>query len=309
MLFQVSDPIGSPKISIVIPSFNQARYLGASIESVLSQGYPDLELIIIDGGSTDGSKDIIQRYELQLKYWVSEPDKGQSDAINKGFQKCTGDLITFLSSDDYYLPGAFFFAAEQWQKHPDCGAIVGGFRHADEYSKLSPIVNVPRLPHPSPLDLTLIAPEDWRMHQVSTFYSRKALDQVGRHVREDLRYVMDRDLLFRIANKFEIVMDNRPYAAFRRHPESKTMSEMISFGEEFARLYTENHSTNVLERKQREQTAHFLMAKGHFSVAKYHPNLLTSLSEFLSAARIYPRYLLTKSYWSGIVKRILNGGS
>ena len=298
-----------PRISIVIPSYNQGRYLGASIKSVLSQGYPDLELIIIDGGSTDGSKDIIQRYELQLKYWVSEPDKGQSDAINKGFQKCTGDLITFLSSDDYYLPGAFFFAAEQWQKHPDCGAIVGGFRHVDEYSKLSPIVNVPRLPHPSPLDLTLIAPEDWRMHQVSTFYSRKALDQVGRHVREDLRYVMDRDLLFRIANKFEIVMDNRPYAAFRRHPESKTMSEMISFGEEFARLYTENHSTNVLERKHREQTAHFLMAKGHFSVAKYHPNLLTSLSEFLSAARIYPRYLLTKSYWSGIVKRILNGGS
>lgn len=297
----------SPRISIVIPSFNQGRYLGAAIESVLSQGYPDLELVIIDGGSTDGSKEIIQQYAPQLTYWVSEPDKGQSDAINKGFQKCTGDIITFISSDDFYLPSVFFYVAEQWQANPECGAIVGGFKYVDEKSVVVERVIPPRLTRRSPLDLTLIGPAEWRLHQVSTFYTREALDQAGRYVREDLKYVMDRELLFRTAEVYKIVLDERPYAAFRRHPESKTMSEMISFGEEFALLYTEKPSASELERNQRAQTAQFLRAKGHFSFAKYHPSLIKSISEFISAARIYPRYLLTKSYWFGIAKRILKG--
>lgn len=304
----ISNVSHSLRISIVIPSFNQGLYLERAIQSVLSQGYPDFELVVIDGGSTDGSKEIIQRYEPQLTYWVSEPDNGQSDAINKGFQKCTGDIITFLSSDDFYLPSAFSCVAEQWQAHPNCGAIVGGFMYVDENSNLIEKVIPPHLPHPSPLNLTLIRPEEWRLHQVSTFYSRKALDLVGRHVREDFKYVMDRELLFRIANKFEIILDGRPYAAFRRHPESKTMSEMIAFGEEFARLYTEKPSNDILEKKQQERIAQFLRAKGHFSFAKYHQSMLKSLSEFFSAARIYPRYLLLKSYWLGVAKRILTGG-
>ena len=303
----ISSEMNLPKISIVIPSFNQARYLGTAIESVLSQDYSDFELVVIDGGSSDGSREIIQHYAHQLTFWVSEPDKGQSDAINKGFANCTGDLITFLSSDDFYLPGAFFFAAEQWKGHPDCGAIVGGFKHVDENAHLSPTVNPPRLPHPSPLDLTLIAPEDWRLHQVSTFYSRIALDKVGRFVREDLLYVMDRELLFRVAKKFRIVLDERAYAAFRRHPESKTMSNVIPFGEEFGRLYLEILSTDVKEKKQQERIANFFRAKGYLSFAKYNPDLQESLSAIFTAVRIYPRYLLTKTYWVSFARRILIG--
>jgi glycosyltransferase involved in cell wall biosynthesis len=96
-----------PLISVIIPTFNQALYLEQAINSVLSQEYPAQELIIIDGGSTDGSLEIINKYRAQVSYWSSEPDNGQSHAINKGFSRCTGEIITFLSSDDYYLPGTF----------------------------------------------------------------------------------------------------------------------------------------------------------------------------------------------------------
>src|SRR4051812_45214192 len=104
-------PMAYPRISIVTPSCNQAAYLEETIRSVLLQGYPNLEYFVIDGGSTDGSIDIIRKYEAWITGWVSEADRGQSHAINKGFQRCTGDLITFQNSDDYYLPGAFEDAA------------------------------------------------------------------------------------------------------------------------------------------------------------------------------------------------------
>src|SRR3954451_4058140 len=95
-----------PSISIVTPSFNQAPFLAETIESVLGQNYPNLEYVIIDGGSKDGSVDIIRRYEKHLAYWVSEKDKGAADAISKGFARATGDILAYLNSDDVYLPGS-----------------------------------------------------------------------------------------------------------------------------------------------------------------------------------------------------------
>ena len=108
-----------PIVSIITPSYNQANYLEETIRSVLEQDYPNIEYIIIDGGSTDGSQEIIKKYADRLAYWISEPDQGQTDAINKGFYKARGDVLAWINSDDTYLQSAIYQAVEYLQNHPD----------------------------------------------------------------------------------------------------------------------------------------------------------------------------------------------
>lgn len=114
-----------PRISVVTPNFNYAASLERTIQSVLMQGYPNLEYIVIDGGSTDGSREVIERYSDQLAYWVSEPDKGQYDAINKGFARATGDILCWLNSDDVFFPWTFRAVAEVFTTFPEVEWITG----------------------------------------------------------------------------------------------------------------------------------------------------------------------------------------
>ncbi|MBT7818335.1 MAG: glycosyltransferase, partial [Chloroflexi bacterium] len=114
-----------PLVSIITPSYNQAEYLEKTITSVLGQTYPNIEYIIIDGGSEDGSKEIIEKYQKKIKYWVSEPDQGQTDAINKGFAKANGEILAWLNSDDTYEPHAVAEAVTYLLEHPEIGLVYG----------------------------------------------------------------------------------------------------------------------------------------------------------------------------------------
>lgn len=125
-----------PKISVVMPSYNQGTFIEDSLRSVLDQNYPDLEFIIIDGGSTDNSVDIIKKYEDRLAYWVSEPDKGQTDALIKGFSRATGEILCWLNSDDLYEPYTLHTVAKYFLDHPDAEFVFGNCYWVDEKSNV-----------------------------------------------------------------------------------------------------------------------------------------------------------------------------
>ena len=161
-----------PLVSVVTPSYNQASYLEATLQSVLEQDYQPLEYLVVDGGSTDGSQAIIQQYANKLAWWVSEPDQGQADAINKGFKKATGEIVAWLNSDDLYLPGAVSAAVEIFEEHPEVGVVYGDAISADGEGRL---LNELRAASWDVLDLLQFK----IICQPAVFMRRSALEAVG----------------------------------------------------------------------------------------------------------------------------------
>lgn len=291
-----------PRISIVIPSYNQGAYLEQAIRSVLEQDYPNLELLVVDGASVDNSLEILRKYENRLAWWVSEPDRGQSQAINKGFARATGEIITFLGSDDLYLPGALADVAAQYRQNPQARAIIGAFSFWDAGQPAPGAPILPFLNIPSPCDLTLGPPAVYRLHQAATFYTRVALDAVGRSVREDLRYVMDRELLYRVCRCCPLVLSNRPYGVFRRHPESKSVAEILPFAREFAQIYREALTGDQAQDRLRRKMANHRLARGYVKYANAMKNPARRFSALLLAAWHTPSLVISASYWSSFFK-------
>ena len=294
-----------PCISIVTPSFNQAAYLEQTICAILEQDYSNLEYIIIDGGSTDCSIDIIRRYARHLTFWVSEPDEGQSEAINKGFARCTGDIITFCNSDDYYLPGTLANVATAFTQFLECGAIIGGFYYVNGSGQRMSEARPPHLAVATPYDLTLGPPGVYRLHQAATFFTRSALDAVGRSVRTDLQYVMDRDLLYRVARRFPIVTRQQTYAAFRLHSDSKSVSHVLPFYEEFGRLYMESMTGDDDADQKRKAMARHYAAKGYLKLGTASGTRMERARMLLEALRYAPRLIASKSYYARWRKALL----
>ena len=204
-----------PKISIVTPSYNQAGFLERTILSVLNQNYPNLEYIVIDGGSTDGSVEIIKKYEKYLAYWVSEKDKGQSDAINKGFQKSTGEILAWLNSDDTYLSGTLFKVVKAFQENPNADLIFGNIYHVDEKDQRIGELRFTKFDFP-----TLIY-ESGNLHQTGAFWTREIYDKVG-GINPKYRFCMDFDFFCRIAEKGNLVFIKDHLANFRIHKDTKS---------------------------------------------------------------------------------------
>ena len=206
-----------PRITIVTPSYNQAEYLEETIRSILLQNYPNLEYIVIDGGSTDGSVEIIERYAPWLSYWESEPDRGQSHAINKGLAHSTGELFNWINSDDFLRPGALYSLANSVEA-PDEPLCLIGQMDVLQGREVSRIAKLEALP------------KDWCSFQTmpilqqAMFYTRSALDRMG-PLHEDLHYSMDYEWLLRFLFAFgfeQLQLIEQPLAGFRYHEASKS---------------------------------------------------------------------------------------
>lgn len=210
--------ISLPRVSIVTPSYNQARFLEETIRSVLEQDYPDIEYILIDGGSTDGSLEIIKRYAHRLSYWTSEPDDGQTDAINKGFARASGEILAWLNSDDTYLPRAVTEAVSFLQDHPEAGMVYGDANLIDEVGRV-----LGQFPARQ-TDYHRLLRGYVHIPQQAAFIRGKLWEQIG-PLDPSFYFAMDYDLWVRLAKITQLCYYPRPWANFRIHVGGKTSLE------------------------------------------------------------------------------------
>lgn len=227
-------PTGAPwpRISVVTPSFNQASYIEETIRSVLLQGYPNLEYIIMDGGSRDSSVEIIRQYAPWLTYWTSQPDHGQADAINQGFEHATGEYLAWINSDDYLYPGFIHQQATALQSEPELGLVYGDVDQILEDGR--PIS--PRRGRQVSFDEMLSAMK-FPIPQQSALWRRSIWDQT-RGLDARWRVVLDRDFFLRAGLICKIKYLPGNVAVFRHHPQSKSISETRCWLEELPALYT-----------------------------------------------------------------------
>lgn len=230
-----------PKISIITPSYNQERFLKECIESVLMQGYPDLEYIVIDGGSTDGSLDLIKSYDDQIHYWISEQDDGQSEAINKGFSLATGDIIAWLNSDDYYYPNALEHIRQAFIAEPEASFWYGNGNRVNITGEIKSMFYVDGTPDFN-LD-ALIFGLNYILQPV-TFINHSVLKDVG-YLDQSLHFGMDSDLWIRLAKKCPPKKVKEILAATREYGDTKTSTGSFERVEELRKIAMRHSSCQV----------------------------------------------------------------
>ena len=236
-------------ISIITPSFNQAPYLEQTIQSVLNQDYPNIEYFVIDGESTDDSVEIIKKYAKTLEsrslllenqqqtvgpqsrsidWWVSEMDAGQADAINKGFVRAKGEIIAWLNSDDYYLPGTISALVKVFEENPDVVMVYGDLLAVDERGQTINILKYKQVSLQDLLCFEIIG-------QPSVFFRRKLLEKTG-GLDTTFHYLLDHHLWIRIAQHGKVLHVPQTWAAARYHAEAKNRAKATEFGREAFRI-------------------------------------------------------------------------
>ncbi|MBE9241024.1 glycosyltransferase family 2 protein [Synechocystis salina] len=239
-----------PKISVVTPSFNQSKYIEKTIQSVLLQEYQNIEYIIMDGGSSDGSVDIIKKYESRLKYWQSQSDKGQADAISQGFKLATGDIFAWINSDDFYCQNSFQKVAKTFIKYPSLGLIYGDSFLVNEQAELT------RALIASPMNYKQWLYGTSSVFQGSVFFSRFAYESVC-GIDSTLEYAMEYKLFFNIAKQFQTVHIPEFLACFRQQPRQKSATISHIGLSEFKNILLELENLNT-ESWSYRSTTHFL---------------------------------------------------
>lgn len=279
-----------PRVSIVTPSYNQAQFLEETILSVLNQDYPNIEYIVVDGGSTEGSVEIIQKYADRLAYWVSEKDNGQAHAINKGWRRATGDIIAYLNSDDIYYPGAIRQAVVALAEHPSAGMVFSDALLIDEHGETL------RELFASPFDIHRLIAMEGFVPQPTAFIRRQVLDEVGL-LDERLHMVMDYDLWVRLGLRYEACyLPDVHLAAQREHGTAKSTAQINTFALERYRALNKVFSRSDIPDSIRAirsdaYAAASLTEAAHAAYAGEPARILPAL---LRAAATSPRYALRR---------------
>ena len=217
------------RVSIVTPSYNQARFLEETIRSVLDSHIPNLEYFVMDGASTDSSVEIIQKYEQRLTAWVSEKDKGQADAINKGLHQANGDIVAWLNSDDYYLPGAIELAIRTFEQHPEAGLVYGNVLSVDAESKP---FNLQTFQGFSLIDLMSFR----IISQPAVFIRRSVLEKAG-YLDPSYHCLLDHHLWLRMSLLAPCLYIPNTLAAARYHAEAKNLARTADLDEKPSELW------------------------------------------------------------------------
>jgi len=225
-----------PTVTIVTPSLNQARFLEATIDSVLNQDYQEIEYIVVDGGSKDGSVGIIGKYEKQMAYWVSEADTGQANAINKGFRKATGEIFAWLNSDDMLAPSAAKIAAYYLMKYPEVGVVYGDRLHIDAQGNVIGINQCPSY------DQGMFK-RNFTLPQETVFFRKELFEEVG-GLDESLHFAMDFELWCKTSKVTHMRHIPMFMGYFREHEDAKSVAvhragkdDSTRFLEEHAKVY------------------------------------------------------------------------
>jgi|GEM_PF-233166 len=206
-----------PLITVITVVLNGEKYLEQTIQSVINQTYPNVEYIIIDGGSTDGTLDIVKKYEDYIDYWVSEKDKGQSNAINKGWQMSRGEILAWLNSDDTYKTGTLVYIADFFYKHPEVDMVYGDVDIVDKEDNV-----ISACPRRIEFRLNKLIHDHWYIPQQGVFIRQRVLQKVGM-LDENLHFQMDHDFYIRVRLKGCIIKYVPRYLAnFRTHPDAKS---------------------------------------------------------------------------------------
>lgn len=283
----------APLVTIVTPSYNQAEFLEETIESVLAQEYPNLEYIIVDGGSNDGSVEIIRRYEDRLAWWVSEPDGGQAAALNKGFARGTGELLGWINSDDTLLPHAISRAAEVLAGDPELLFVYGAVIEIDDRSR--------RVGYSPPVHADvddMVRRCNYAIGQQGSLFRRRALEQVG-PLNEDSHWLFDTEFFLRIILAGNVARIDDALATYRLHADSKTMGGPLIKAGDYVRMYDGLFAGDTLPRELRPLEDEGRSNAYLWAATLYYNGRENALARkyLLRGLRLHPRNLSLRTLW------------
>ncbi|MBT8588780.1 glycosyltransferase [Polynucleobacter paneuropaeus] len=247
-----------PRITIITPSFNQAQFLERTILSVLDQDYPNLEYIIIDGGSTDGSVEIIKKYEKNITYWVSENDEGQSQAINNGLKRATGEWVGWQNSDDIFYPCTFRALADTAKKNCESSLIIGNMNLIDESDH---VIN--NLKYVVPTYQSLLV-EGMVLTNQAAFWRRSVHEKIG-YLNENLHYGFDFEWFLRVLKIGRATHVNQTWGGLRMHCQTKTSQFQKLFAQEYAHIREGRHTSKVQLRLYQLRRLYLMLVRGDFA--------------------------------------------